>query len=360
MKVLFAGGNGYYPEFHGGVQSSTHHLVTQLRNDGHDATVLAALFGDGIFGMKARVKMKLRREPAAIDHFPGYPVVRAWFPWEAVPFAVSRLRPDVAVVQCHKSVPLGKALQEAGVPIVIYLRNVEFHELGGDLSELGPAHYIANSEFTAKTYKNRFGIDSTVIPPTIDPALYTTSSSREYVTFINPYKEKGFELALQIAQRCPEIPFLFQESWKLSREHRAEIEAEIAAFGNIALESRTSDMKTVYGRTRILLAPSKWEEAWGRVASEAHCSGIPVLGSTRGGLPEAIGKGGVTLDYDAPADEWARELKRLWSDERYYARLAADALRFSQRPEMQLGRQFSMFLEVLNKAAERPCALMAS
>ncbi|BCH23909.1 glycosyltransferase [Mesorhizobium sp. L-8-3] len=359
MKILFAGGNGYYPEFHGGVQSSTHHLVTQLRNDGHDASVLAALFGDGVFGIKARLKMKIFRERAVIDNFPGYPVVRAWFPWEAVPFAVSRLRPDVAVVQCHKSVPLGKALQDAGVPVVIYLRNVEFHELGGDLSELGPAHYIANSQFTARSYKNRFGIDSTVIPPTIDPGLYATPTTGEVVTFINPYNEKGFELAVQIAERCPEIPFLFQESWKLAKEHRAEIEARIAPFGNVALEDRTSDMKTVYGRTRILLAPSKWEEAWGRVASEAHCSGIPVLGSTRGGLPEAVGAGGVTLDYDAPVDDWVRELKRMWTDDAYYARLSADALQFSKRPELHPSRQFTAFLDVLERAADRSKALAA-
>ena len=50
MKVLFAGGNGYLPQFHGGVQSSTHHLVQQLRRAGHEAAVLAALFGDGIGG----------------------------------------------------------------------------------------------------------------------------------------------------------------------------------------------------------------------------------------------------------------------------------------------------------------------
>jgi hypothetical protein len=59
MNVLFAGGNGYYPEFHGGVQSSTHHLVEQLRGRGHEAAVLASLFGDGIFGMTARRKARL-------------------------------------------------------------------------------------------------------------------------------------------------------------------------------------------------------------------------------------------------------------------------------------------------------------
>ena len=80
---------------------------------------------------------------------------------------------------------------------------------------------------------------------------------------------------MRIAGACPEIPFLFVESWKLEDDHRARIEATIAPLGNVTLENRTSDMKTVYGRTKILLAPSKWEEAWGRVASEAHCSGIP-------------------------------------------------------------------------------------
>ncbi|TIU65356.1 MAG: glycosyl transferase family 1, partial [Mesorhizobium sp.] len=145
MKVLFAGGNGYTPQFSGGVQSSTHHLVEQLRENGHEASVLAALFGDGMFGFKARAKMKLLRQRAVIDTFPGYPVVRAWFPWEAAGFAVDRLKPDVAVVQCHKSVPIGRELQALGVPLVVYLRNVEFHELAGDLRELRSALYIANS-----------------------------------------------------------------------------------------------------------------------------------------------------------------------------------------------------------------------
>ena len=124
------------------------------------------------------------------------------------------------------------------------------------------------------------------------------------MTFINPYNEKGFELAVRIAERCPEIPFLFVESWKLDGDHRAKVEQTIAPLKNVTLQNRTDDMKTVYGRTKILLAPSKWEEAWGRVASEAHCSGIPVVGSRRGGLPEAIGEGGIVLDYDAPLDDW--------------------------------------------------------
>lgn len=350
MKVLFAGGNGYYPEFSGGVQSSTHDLVRQLRAHGHEAAVLAALFGGGIFGLKARLKMKLLRQRAVIDNFPGYTVVRTWFPWEAAAFAVKRLKPDVAVVQCQKSVPIGKALQAQSVPLVVYLRNVEFHELAGDLKELHSALYIANSRFTAQIYREKFGIESTIIPPTINRSLYSTRTNGEYVTFINPYKEKGFELAVRIAGCCPDIPFLFVESWTLAEDHRARIEQTIAPLKNVRLEGRTSDMKTVYGRTKILLAPSKWEEAWGRVASEAHCSGIPVVGSRRGGLPEAIGEGGIVLDYEAPLADWVGAIRRLWSDPSEYERLSSAAQAFSKRPEMDPDRQFSTFVAVLDQA----------
>ncbi|MGR3197966.1 MAG: hypothetical protein ACU0DM_04415 [Paracoccus sp. (in: a-proteobacteria)] len=48
VNVLFAGGNGYTPEFSGGVQSSTHHLARQLQAAGHQQSVLAALVG-GVF-----------------------------------------------------------------------------------------------------------------------------------------------------------------------------------------------------------------------------------------------------------------------------------------------------------------------
>lgn len=351
VNVLFAGGNGYTPEFSGGVQSSTHHLARQLQTAGHRPSVLAALFGGGIFGFKSRAKLKLSRQPGVIDDYPGYPVVRAWFPWQAAEFAVRKLQPDVAVVQCHKSVPIGKALQACNVPLVVYLRNVEFHELAGDLTELTSARYIANSEFTARAYKDKFGIDSIVIPPTIDPIQYRTRSSKDFVTLINPYPEKGFEKAVAIAEQCPEIPFLFVESWKLDDDHRARIEKIIAPLKNVRLEGRTNDMKTVYGRTRILLAPSKWEEAWGRVASEAHCSGIPVVGSRRGGLPEAVGEGGVVLDYDAPLQDWVDAVQRLWSDEAHYQRLSDAAFEFSKRPQMQLDNQFSLFLDTITKAA---------
>ena len=350
MRILFAGGNGYTPEFSGGVQSSTDHLVRQCIAAGHEAGVLAALFGSGLFGLRARVKMKLAGRKAARDAQPGYPVVRAWFPAEEAAFAVREIRPDVAVVQCQKSVPIGLALQREGVPLVVYFRNVEFAELEGDPRDLD-ALFVANSRFTAERYREVFGLDCTVIPPTIDPAKYRADGSRDRVTFINVYPEKGFERAVELARSCPDIPFLFLEGWLLDDARLAEVERELATLPNVAFERRTNDMRAVYARTRILLAPSRWEEAWGRVASEAHCSGIPVLGSTRGGLPEAIGPGGVALDHDAPLEDWTAALRAMWDDEERYALLSRAAAEWSARPELDPARQFETFMDVLERAA---------
>ncbi len=63
-------------------------------------------------------------------------------------------------------------------------------------------------------------------------------------------------------------------------------------------------MKQVYRSAKLILMPSMWEEAWGRVATEAQFSGIPVIASNRGGLPESVGPGGVLLDPDGPLEPW--------------------------------------------------------
>ncbi len=159
-----------------------------------------------------------------MDTYPGYPVMRAWFPWEAAGFAAQKMKPDVAVVQAHKSVPIAKALQAHNVPTVVYLRNVEFLDLEGDLREIPSALYIANSEFTAGAFHDKFGIESIVIPPTIDPKKYATPTTGDYVTFINPFDEKGGRTRLEACRCLPRHPVPLVESWKMSDSQRSALE----------------------------------------------------------------------------------------------------------------------------------------
>lgn len=128
---------------------------------------------------------------------------------------------------------------------------------------------------------------------------------------------------------------------------------EIDALPNVTFMRRTSDMSTIYGRTKILLAPSQWEEAWGRVASEAHCSGIPVFGSDRGGLSQAIGPGGIVLAHNAPIEDWVAALRKLWSDEATYDSMSETAVAYAKRPELDFHSQYNTFISVLRTAVSQ-------
>jgi glycosyltransferase involved in cell wall biosynthesis len=351
MKILFATNNGYLPEFSGGVQSSTDYLVRESRKLGHESSVFSALFGSGLFGLAARVKLKLGHSPVTRDLKLGYPVFRAWDPAATVAEVIRQARPDIAVTQCHGSVELAAAFRRHGVPAVVYFRNVEFDELKGNPAELEGCKFIANSQFTHDRYLEAFGIESTVIPPLIDAGLYAVSSTQRFVTFINPVEKKGLAKAIEIARALPDIPFLFVEGWSLSPDQYADLSARLRGLTNVTFRRRTYDMREVYGVTKILLVPSLWEEAWGRVASEAHCSGIPVVGSARGGLPEAIGPGGVILSHEAPAADWAAAIEQLWLDETLYRMKSEAARTYAAREPLNGSHQMQAFLSVLESAS---------
>ncbi|WP_299365164.1 glycosyltransferase, partial [uncultured Paracoccus sp.] len=230
--------------------------------------------------------------------------------------------------------------------IVIYLRNVEVEDLGGDPGDLRDVTYVANSQFTADRFNSLFGIRSTVVYPLIRREMYETETSRENVTFINPHPRKGLEVALAVAERCPDIPFAFVEAWMLSPEERAPLMQRLARLPNVTLRPPTRDMKSVYGRARIVLAPSKWQEAFGRIAVEAQFSGIPVVASACGGLPEAVGPGGILIEPDASHDVWADAVRRLWTDQAFYEEKSRAARSYSHRPEMNRDRQIDRLLAI--------------
>ena len=346
MRILFTMGHAYFPQRGGGAQSNTDQFAQALKQAGHRVAVACALSGGGWTEKRSRIVRTLTGSTFSCDKGLGYPVYRAWNPRNLAE-VVGKFRPDVAIVQNGNTVPMAQSLLSCSVPSLVYFHNVEFDDLEGDPSRLSGAAYVANSLFTARRVQEAFGIASTVIRPFVPRDLYETVSSRENVTFINPYPEKGADIAFDIAAQCPDIPFAFIESWGIDTILRDALEQRLAKLPNVTLHPRTSDMKAIYAKARILLAPSRWEEAWGRVASEAHFSGIPVIGSQRGGLPEAIGPGGITIPIDVGIGKWVNAVRCLWNNEEEYTRLSTAALEFSRRVEMQPDHQAGQMIELL-------------
>ncbi len=351
LKIVFASAHPYPPQIAGGSQSNTHEMATELIIRGHEVSVLAGLTRDGWIGARSRTLMKLLRRKAIGDTSQGYSVYRSWFAWEGADEVARATQPDVVVAQSGQILRVAKAFAAADVPLVIYLHNVEFEDNGEALEGFRDATFLANSRFTANRYQDRYGIESTVINPLFQAERYSVRSSRERVLFINPHPVKGVDMALALAAACPDIPFDFVESWTLSDEQRSALRARARELGNVVLHPRTNDMREHYGRARLVLVPSRWEETWGRVASEAHFSGIPALATSIGGLSEAVGPGGMLLSPDAPPGDWVAALRALWDDQVLYEGLSHAAFSYSQRPQLDRNLQLEKMEEVLIAAA---------
>ena len=137
----------------------------------------------------------------------------------------------------------------------------------------------------------------------------------KYVTFINPYITKGISLFAQIAlmakKELPDVRFLVVQSRGNFAEsvqtlHLAGSDKKTLTaknFPNVDIANHMTNMKPVYAATKVLLAPSLWYESFGRVTAEAVMNGIPVLASKSGGIPEAVGEGGITIE----APEYCRK-----------------------------------------------------
>jgi glycosyltransferase involved in cell wall biosynthesis len=334
-RILFATTAHHLPELTGGVESTTHELCLALAERGCAVAVLARTRRMSRFAWHARANRLIGRGPVALDSGLGYPVHRARKPLEAIDAVVGAFRPTLAVIQSGRLIPLARAFASRGVPALVYLHNQTFSEMGGEFFADPLVRYVTNSDFMADALTPKLGTRPDVLLPLIKADRYRTESARQVVTFINPTPIKGLEIALHLARHRPDVPFEFIESWPLKRDEWSTLNASVAGMPNVQLLRRTDDMRPIYGRSRLLLAPSQWEEPWGRVVSEAQISGIPVLASRTGGLPEAVGPGGMLVSPHDRAEAWEQPFAAIWDDKETYDDLADAARAHADRPAIQ-------------------------
>jgi glycosyltransferase involved in cell wall biosynthesis len=342
------------------MQSSANELCLSLIGRGHQVAILAALAPGGLLGWKSRIELQINKRLSGCevsrDSVCGYPVWRTSSPWDVVGYVANQERAELIVVMVGQIVRMALAAKRTRIPVLTLLQNVEFRTHGGRFRDLGKVSFIANSQFTADTYRLAYGINPRVIYPFIAADRYRTKRTRENVTFVNPHPLKGRDIALAIARLCPEIPFAFVETWRLPPAQRKTLIKELRSIPNVKFLPPCNDMRTIYGKCSILLAPSMWQEAYGRVATEAQINGIPVVGSSRGGLREAVGPGGILLDPKQPIADWAAAVRKLWHDERQYDALSAAALAHAERREMSS----AYLLDAWESAMVAACQVEAS
>lgn len=355
MKILFQVSAPYLPQGRGGTEVNTHELCTALQQRGHAVAVLGGLNRRTWLGIRNRIRCFGRgSECCPPDEICGYPVFRArrgssHFQ-RALDEVLVEFRPDVVITQLVDAPQLAQRAQAAGIPAAVYVHDVSLLASAGTEKDLADIGLLSNSTFTARYLREAFGLDSCVMYNLFRAEAYCAAPSGEYVTFVNPHPLKGVDLALSLAESCPHIPFLFVGSWLTVPEKKYLRRAN--AMSNITWTSSTSAMQDIYGRTRILIAPSCWDETWGRVVTEAQFSGIPVLASNRGGLPEAVGQGGMVLP-EADLQAWRTSLEAIWGDIDRWNELSIRARQHAARLDIRPEAVVDAFLGFLEQVKGR-------
>nr|WP_201170827.1 glycosyltransferase [Halorhodospira halophila] len=303
------------------MEVNTHRLALNLKSRGHHVAVHCALLGRGILGSISRLRRRVFNHNTVTDHYLSYPVTRAWNPETSIGHTITRFQPDVCILQGGvKASAFIKKLTSLSQPFLYYQHNPQ----PLDKKALDSSHFfiITNSTYTSSFYAADRVLE--IIPPIVEPCLYKTETDSSHILFVNPAPHKGLDIALDLAHQRLDIPFLFL------RQTREQLRSETLP-PNVRLCGPYRDTRKAYGRAGLLLAPSQWDETWGRVVSEAQCTGIPALTSDSGGLPEAVSNGGLCVPRHAPYTDWRCALSKIWDNPAQYQQLSTLSKFNSQR-----------------------------
>jgi glycosyltransferase involved in cell wall biosynthesis len=355
MRILFVNSYGFLPQAVGGIEVSVLDLCRSLQAHGHDVAVLCSLLDGDALWLWNRVKKQLLRRPFPMDRHMGVRVYRGWLPVRGIDDIARRERPDAIVVQggAINSYEIAAESVRLGYATFYYAHDVGVLRAGTPLPDMSGVRWIANSPFTAQVLKQHLGVASDIIPPIFHAEKYRVERAGDCVTMVNPRLEKGGDCAVRVAELCPELPFLFVEAWASQHPDVLKLKAQASRLPNVTWLRAQPDMRQIYARTRLLFTPSRCEETWGRVITEAQFSGIPTLASDIGALPYTSGPGGALLPADASPEDWAQLIRNIYTDDAEYGRLSANALQYSQRDELQVENVVKAFAGLVQGAKRK-------
>lgn len=331
MRILYASERPPYPFFLGGAARASHMLLARMSGipgatfvalGSRDYAVSTWRYPDAsefaTLGVRAADEAH-----ATLDC--GYPIQLLPDFYRAIEEEIERFQPELVWSQLEGALPVLQTAHRLGVTGLCYVHDAEFDPK--EMREIASldCHLVASSHFLAEKVQDATGRHAEVVYPPAELYFDTSGDPHGVVTMINPHAVKGLDTFLEIAHRLPNLRFLMQESWKLGDEALSNLQQRLTEMPNVRFAHRISDMRSVYRQTRLLIVPSRWEEGFGMVALEAQSCGIPVIASRRGGLPEAVGDGGLLINDFKNVDAWVHAIEHALGDPERYAALVARA-----------------------------------
>lgn len=127
--------------------------------------------------------------------------------------------------------------------------------------------------------------------------------------------EKGPDVLIRAAQRLgrPDLEYLLVGSQGFARDASlSPYEDELRRLADEAMAESGADIRfepfvdrmalpAMLRSADVLVVPSRWAEPSGLTAMEGLATGLPVIASRVGGLPDLVGSAGVLVEPDDPA-----------------------------------------------------------
>lgn len=207
---------------------------------------------------------------------------------------------------------------------------------------------FTDSQATANLYEQRLAIKVIPTGTFIDPVKVVAKNHQPmHLLFVNPCPQKGVTFVLMIAlllqQRRPDIIIEVVDSrggWSVVADKFFKaLGGKINQFSNVVVTPHTNDMRPVFQRAKLLLAPSLWWESGARVIAEAALNGIPSIITDNGGMPEMMGDAGVKIKVDSKFNQppfgtvpspndvepFIQEIIKFYDDHAYYQAMVKKA-----------------------------------
>lgn len=218
---------------------------------------------------------------------------------------LDEISPDLVVTSQEGSAELVR-IARSQTAVAGWLHSVS--RTGLSVLDGDPQHALATSKFVISRTQDT-ATEVMLFYPPFDRAVVNVEPADgdplrgDDLLMVNPVPKKGSDLIHALAKLLPDRRFTLVEGWWNTAE-------EFARHPNVRYVPRTYDMRSLYESHRLLLVPSTVEDAFPRVITEAGLTGLPTLGSTRGGIPEAIDHHELLLPPDDAA-AWAERISTL-------------------------------------------------
>lgn len=289
MNILFSI-HLYLPRHVCGAELMAHTMIKDLQSKGHNVRVL--------LHQANYYKITNNYTWDGVDVFPPSPaVIEGLFRWSHCVFThLDYTRWTIGMAGMYKK------------PLFHLIHNTHKYP---EIELAQNPQFIVYNSLHAKD-KLQYNWSNFILTPPVDYREYDANVEtidNEYITLINVNENKGGKIFAEIARALPNRKFL-----GVIGSYDEQI---IQNLPNLTYTDKTTDILSIYKKTKILLMPSAYE-SWGRTATEAMSSGIPVICTDTDGLKENCGKAGIYVKDRNDIKAWVNEITKL-DDAKAYA-----------------------------------------